>query len=175
MKNVIILIFLYCLQLSAVCTLTLTSPTSSQVVTGFAGAGNPTPFTFSVTKSGCPTLAYVQYFVDGYPARNPGWGAPYNDLLAPFYEQGIAPFAPYSMPWNTYWFGDGSHVASAQALDINFNAIARSSPVQFSIGNLWPVTCRDGTAPQGELSTTDVNKGILPVIWKITGSCAADY
>lgn len=174
MKNTIILIFLYCVQLSAACTLTLTSPTSSQVVTGFAGAGNPRPFTFSVTKSGCPTLAYLQYFVDGYPARNPGWGAPYNDLLAPFYEQGIAPFAPYSMPWNTYWFADGSHTASAQALDINFNVIASSSTVKFSIGNLWPVKCRDGTAPRGELSASDVNKGILPLTWKITGSCAPD-
>lgn len=166
----------------AVCTITVTSPTAAQSISGFAGAGNPTPFTFTASLSGCPTVQKVGYAVDGYSLYNPGIdGAPLGSTYAngspraAVIGRGYSITPPYSVPFNTFWFGNSTaHTVIATAYDVNNAVLATSSAVTFTIANTWPVACSDSSAPASSMTFGSVSSGILPVTWTVTGSCATD-
>jgi len=98
-------------------SISITSPSANQVLTGYRG------FSFAVSVSALPAAARVCYTVDAYPAQptpcslTPGW----------------------SIPWNTFNALNGPHQVVATAYDIFGNILATSSPVAFTTANTWPV------------------------------------
>ena len=111
---------LFCVALHAQ-TITITSPSIGQAVSGFAGAGNLTPPLLTAQVEANATWATLCFLVDGYPVYNPGYGAPFASPtagginLAADYANGCMPIHPsnsvittWSMPWNTFWVAAGS-------------------------------------------------------------------
>lgn len=97
------------------------------------GSGIPTitgsSNSFTVTYSGA-AITKVCYTLDVYPLYNPGIDAP--TVL------GCSVTAPFSIPYNSYWNGNGPHTLAATAYDALGAVVAASSAVPFNIQNTWP-------------------------------------
>jgi hypothetical protein len=97
------------------CTLTITSPTNAQTVSG-------TFWNWTVTASSCPSLAAVAWSVDNQP--------PYFSLSA-----------PWTFNADSAWYFNGPHEIIVKAYDKTGNAkagtglIATSAAIDFSISN----------------------------------------
>ena len=144
-------------------SISITSPTANQAVSGFTG------FSFMVNVTNAPSTARVCYTVDAYPATNPGFGA--------LSTAGCSITPPYSYDYNTYWVMNGSHQVTATAYDALGGVVAANTQ-PFTVANKWPVTCTDGSAPVFSVTTgtpvSSVWSGTVSVTAQITGSCATD-
>lgn len=157
----------------------ISSPTSGQAITGFLGAGNPTPFNFAVI--GYPVNTYeVCYAVGGYAVYDPGYGAPYTSPQAPLYTNGCTKDAPFNLPDNTFWLAGGTQtvVATAYGLPtgsgVGLVVLGTSSSVSFTVGNTTPVMCADGSAPASAMTLGGVSGGYMTATLTVSGSCATD-
>ncbi len=105
-------------------TCTITSPTSGQVLSGYSGTN------LTVSLSGVSNADHVQYYIDGYPAYDPG--------LGPASVLGISSSAPnFAFPYDSFWDGNGPHVVSAYVYSLASTVLASCTQL-FSISNTWP-------------------------------------
>ena len=152
-------------------SVSIVAPTAGQAISGYSGTS------FAVSLSSASSVDRVCYQVDAYRAFNPGFGSPYNSSLANDYVNGCSRFAPYAMPWNSYWVADGPHQLIATAYDSLGNVVATSSAVSFTVANLWPVSCA-GSAPSYTVTTSQplsaAISGVVNVTATATGPCASD-
>ncbi|MGD0296795.1 MAG: hypothetical protein ABSE86_06720 [Bryobacteraceae bacterium] len=156
-----LLLLMVCAAASEAQVISITSPTSNQVVSGFSGV----PFVVSLASA--PSVTRVCYTVDGYPATNPGT----NGLNT----AGCA-LAPYTFSFNTFWVMNGPHQVTATAYDALGNVVATNTQ-PFVVANTWPVSC-GGSPPALSVSTgtpvTSTWSGGVTVTAQITGACATD-
>jgi len=111
-------------------TCAITSPTAAQSVAGydsFSGSIN-----LAISYSGVPALTggHVQYTVDAYPAVNPGFGG--------VTTTGNSTLAPYTYPFNSYWYPNGPHQVYATLYDALNNVLCTTVTVNFTTANTWP-------------------------------------
>jgi hypothetical protein len=145
MRNYIAL-FLLSLASAGAQTITVTSPTASQSVSGYA-------FALRAAVASAPSVEYVTWQVDGEnvgdPVRKP----------------------PYSQVWDTFYGGNGSqHVVVAAAYDSLNNVVATSSPVTFTIANtLVNVNSNSNTTYNPTWSVAVTGTNCSGTTW--TGSC----
>ena len=165
----------------AVCTITVTSPSCSPEYEWIRRSRESTPFTFTASLSGCPTVQKVGYAVDGYSLYNSGIdGAP----LGSTYANGSTRCGDRA--WildHSPVFGSLQHVLVRQ-----FNGTHRDRD------SLRCEQCRSGhiershiydceylarcmlrfNCTRSSMTFGSVSSGILPVTWTVTGSCATD-
>ena len=110
-------------------SITVTTPTPNQVLSGFAG------FKFTVSLASAPSVSRVCYTIDAYPL--PGT-AP--DCITA---------APWSANWDTFWVWNGPHQVVATAYDARGATVATSPAVAFTVTNTWPCSW----APKISIST----------------------
>lgn len=105
-------------------SISITNPVSGTPT--ISGSSN----TFTVNLSSAPNVVEVCYTLDVYPVYDPGINA--SSAL------GCSAAQPFSIPYNSYWYGNGAHTLTATAYDANGLVVAASSPVPFTIANTWP-------------------------------------
>lgn len=105
-------------------SISITSPGSNTPT--ITGSSN----TFTVSLSSAANVVEVCYTLDVYPVYDPGINA--SSAL------GCSSTQPFSIPYNSYWNGNGPHTLTAIAYDANGLILATSSPVAFAIQNTWP-------------------------------------
>src|SRR5579872_1857857 len=137
-------------------SLSITSPTASQSISGFTG------FSFQVSTSGLGASAInrVCQTVDAYPAPTDHS----NCALSP----------PWSLNWNTYGVLNGAHQVVATAYDAAGNVLATSAAVSFTVANAWPCSWTPGFTVTPSTSVTSNWSGSVTLTLAVTGASASD-
>jgi hypothetical protein len=139
-------------------SISITTPAANATVSGFSG------FSFQVLVTSAPSVVKVCYVVDSYPAYNPGIDAPTT--------LGCSLNPPFSMPYNSYWNGNGSHQLVATAYNALGTVVATSAAVPFTTGNTWPLNYVAGLSAATGTPVTSNWSGSVTVTptWSGTGS-----
>lgn len=137
-------------------SVSITSPAPNQVLSGFTG------FSFTVALSSAPSVSGVCYTVDAYPALNPGFGA--------LMTVGCSITTPFSMPWNSFWVGNGSHQVIATAYNSLGGTVATSPAVAFTVANSAPVSYIPGCTVTPATPFSSNWSGRVSVQMTLTGS-----
>src|SRR5215469_180906 len=149
-------------------SLTITSPSSNQNISGYAG------LSFAVTLNAAPSVVRVCYAVDGYPATNPGdvytWGTNLGGLA----YTGCSITPPFSLPWNSFWTLNGPKQVVATGYDTLGNPVATSAPVSFSVGNTFPCSWNPSLSVSTNTPITSSWSGQIAVSATLSGSHATD-
>ncbi len=140
-------------------SISITKPAANDSISGSSG------YYFHVSVASAPSVVRVCYVVDSYPAYNPGIDAPTT--------LGCSIRAPFSLPYNTFWNGNGAHQVVATAYNALGNVVATSAAVPFTIANTWPLSYVAGLTASTSTPVTSAWSGssisIIPT-WSGTGS-----
>jgi putative Ig domain-containing protein len=128
----------------ATCTISITAPTSAQSITTTAQARD---FTFTVSLTACPSANSVGWFVDSDPQP---LGMAYSATN-------------FSLPYNMFNDGNGSHSVTATAYDANNVELATSAAVTYTLANT-------GTYSNGA-ATYNANVTVTP---SCTSACSGN-
>jgi hypothetical protein len=136
----------------AQCSISINTPMNNATVSG------PTAITVSVTS--CPTIARVEYRLNG--GRLPGEGTWINSFSST---------PPYSLTYNMSYEWDGTHQLTAQVVDYSGTVLATSAAVNVIVdqwtlattpGNGLVLTAPDPTVTQSGTITVTATPNITP-------------
>jgi hypothetical protein len=154
------LLSIFCAMALKAQSISITTPAPNATVNGFSG------YSFQAQLTSAQAIVKVCYIVDSYPAYNPGIDA--GTAL------GCSVTAPFSMPYNSFWNGNGSHQVVAKAYNTLGALVATSAAVPFTTGNLWPLSYISGLSVSTGTPVTSNWSGIVTVSPTLTGTGASD-
>src|SRR5579864_677838 len=135
-------------------SISITSPTPGQAISGFAG------FRFAVSVSSAPAAHRVCYTVDAYPMPDVGPACSF--------------VAPWSLSWNTYGVLNGSHQVVATLYDGAGNVLAASPAQPFTVANPWPCSWKPGLTVATGTALTATWSGQVSITPTVSGSSSGD-
>lgn len=173
MKRLLLLVALAA-PVFAQCSASVTNPASGATLKDWAGN------TAAISLSNCPTAALVQWYVDAYPATNPGASSPLivSGNAGALAAAGVSVSPPWSFDLNSFmWANSTGHTISATVADATGAIIATASPVSFTIANTWPVAAAGTACPFSVTTGTPFSSpwsGTVNVTATLGGGCSSD-
>lgn len=128
-------------------SIAITSPATGATVSG--------PTTFAISCTSCPSLARVEYRLNGMRLQGEGtWASSHSSI------------APYSLTYNVSYQWDGTHQLTAIALDALGNTIATSAAINLvvndrNLGTIALASPNPAVTQSGTISVS-VTSSIVP-------------